>query len=270
MKSEGIRSMTPANKTTFVLCCLLFAVNHLHAQDASMPDKLEATYGFNRTNQSLLHGVLVSYKNDPTLNIHYETSRGFASVQNGLGLWLVRNTQVKAGYSLNYMMGRQATADQRYTGMGNVAGSAAAYAWGEWQPIKDAISVYGNYSSALRTTNGSLAQWGVTLGVPVVHRVNAFVDFNRYWANQAYIQTYYGVNSAQTGPSGYTAFTPHGSGTLYTNSLWGAMVEATKDTDIVIGIGKSTASGALMQSPLLVQKTQTNATVVFNQRFHVD
>jgi outer membrane scaffolding protein for murein synthesis (MipA/OmpV family) len=241
------------------------------AQDPGVADKFEVTYGINRSNQSLLNGVLVTNKNDPTINITYETAKGFASIQNGVGLWLVRNDQVKVGYSLNYMMGRYATADTRYNGMGNVAGSVAGYAWGEWQPVKDAVTVYGNYSNALRTTNGAMAQWGMTLGVPVVSRVNAFIDVSRYWANQRYLQTYYGVTSAQAGSSNtYSAYTPTTSGPLYSNTLWGAMVEATKDIDVVIGVGKSSATGLLMNSPLLDRKTQTNATVVLNQRFGVN
>jgi len=241
------------------------------AQEPGVADKFEVTYGINRSNQSLLNGVLVTNKNDPTINITYETAKGFASIQNGVGLWLVRNEQVKVGYSLNYMMGRYATADTRYNGMGNVAGSVAGYAWGEWQPVKDAVTVYGNYSNALRTNNGALAQWGMTLGVPVVSRVNAFIDVSRYWANQRYLQTYYGVTSAQAGSSNtYSAYTPTTSGTLYSNTLWGAMVEATKDIDVVIGVGKSSATGLLMNSPLLDRKTQTNATVVLNQRFGVN
>lgn len=241
------------------------------AQDPGVADKFEVTYGINRSKQSLLNGVLVTNKNDPTINITYETAKGFASIQNGVGLWLVRNDQVKVGYSLNYMMGRYATADTRYNGMGNVAGSVAGYAWGEWQPVKDAVTVYGNYSNALRTNNGALAQWGMTLGVPVVSRVNAFIDVSRYWANQRYLQTYYGVTSAQAGSSNtYSAYTPTTSGTLYSNTLWGAMVEATKDIDVVIGVGKSSATGLLMNSPLLDRKTQTNATVVLNQRFGVN
>lgn len=241
------------------------------AQDPGVADKFEVTYGINRSNQSLLNGVLVTNKNDPTINITYETVKGFASIQNGVGLWLVRNDQVKVGYSLNYMIGRYATADTRYNGMGNVAGSVAGYAWGEWQPVKDAVTVYGNYSNALRTNNGALAQWGMTLGVPVVSRVNAFIDVSRYWANQRYLQTYYGVTSAQAGSSNtYSAYTPTTSGTLYSNTLWGAMVEATKDIDVVIGVGKSSATGLLMNSPLLDRKTQTNATVVLNQRFGVN
>ena len=252
------------------LALVVFFVPFSWAEDSVVADKFEVAYGVNRSNQSLLNGVLVTYKNDPTINVTYETAKGFASIQNGVGLWLVRNEQVKAGYSLNYMMGRYASADTRYNGLGNVAGSVAGYAWGEWQPVKDAVTVYGNYSSALRTTNGALAQWGVTLGVPVVSRVNAFIDVSRYWANQRYIQTYYGVTSIQAGSSNpYSTYTPTASGTLYSNALWGAMVEATKNIDVVIGVGKSSATGLLMNSPLLDRKTQSNATVILTQRFGI-
>ena len=39
-----------------------------------------------------------------------------------------------------------------------------------------------------------------------------------------------------------------------------------QDIDLVVGVGKSSATGLLMNSPLLDRKTQTNATVVLNQR----
>ena len=263
--------MSIESKRFYCFCIATLFVSFSYAQDSAIEDKFEITYGINRSNQSLLNGVLVTYKNDPTINVTYETNKGFASIQNGIGLWLVRNEQVKAGYSVNYLMGRYASADSRYNGMGNVAGSLSAYAWGEWQPIKDAVTVYGNYSSALRTTNGALAQWGLTLGVPVVGRFNAFADFSRYWANQRYFETYYGVTSTQAGVSNsYSAYTPNTSGILYSNTLWGTLIEATKDIDLVVGFGKSSATGLLMNSPLLDRKTQSNATIVLNQRFRAN
>lgn len=110
------------------VCVLLFGIPSLGlANEANGSDKLELTVGVGRTSQSLLHGVLVTYRNDPTLNLSYETAQGFASLQNGIGLWLVREELFKAGLSVNYMMGRQEKTDSRYTGMGDVAGSAMSY-----------------------------------------------------------------------------------------------------------------------------------------------
>jgi len=251
----------------FVASLSVLIATHSVADTSQQPDKFEATYGFTRTNQSLINGVLINYKNDPTLNVLYENATGFASIQNGVGVWLVRQDQVKSGVSLNYMMGRKASADARYTGMGNVAGSGMAYVWGEWQPIKEAVTLYANYGNALRESQGALGQWGLTLGLPLMPSVNVFADMSRSWANQAYIQTYYGVSAGQASRSGYTQFASGSSGVLYSNRQVGLLIEASKDIDVIVGYGKSSASALLMHSPLLDHKVQSISTVVLNQRF---
>ena len=234
----------------------------------ALQDKFEVTAGVSRTSQSLMHGVLVTYKNDPTLNVNYETSKGFASMQNGIGVWLVREEQLKAGVSVNYMMGRQEKSDARYSGMGHVAGSAMSYVWGEWQPIKDAITLYGNAGNSWHTASGTLAQWGATVGFPLVGRVNGFVDVSRYWAKQTYVQQYYGVSKGQSVSSGYSVFSANRSGVLYANAQMGVAIEVDHDTDVIVAYGKSTASAMLMESPLLNQKSQAISALVLSRRFH--
>jgi outer membrane protein len=255
--------------------CLAAAITALisansYADGSALPDKFEATYGVTRTNQSLINGVLINYKNDPTLNVVYENATGFASIQNGVGVWLVREEQIKSGVSLNYIMGRKASADARYTGMGHVAGSGMAYVWGEWQPIKEAVTVYANYGNALRESQGALGQWGLTLGLPLMPSVNVFADVSRSWASQNYVQTYYGVGAAQAALSGYAPFAAPASGVLYSNRQVGLLIEASKDIDIIVGYGKSSASALLMHSPLLDRQVQPLSTVVLNQRFNLD
>jgi outer membrane scaffolding protein for murein synthesis (MipA/OmpV family) len=232
-----------------------------------LTDKFEVTAGVSRTSQSLLHGILVTYKNDPTLNVNYETAQGFASMQNGFGVWLVRDELFKVGVSVNYMLGRQEKADARYAGMGNVAGTAMSYVWTEWQPIKDAITVYGNAGHSSRSASGTLAQWGATLGFPVLNQVNGFVDVSRYWASQRYVQQYYGVSQSQSQTSHYAVFNAHTSGTLYANAQVGFAIELDRDMDLIAAVGRSTASAMLMESPVLNQKSQTLSALVLNRRF---
>jgi outer membrane scaffolding protein for murein synthesis (MipA/OmpV family) len=168
------------------------------------------------------------------------------------------------------MMGRKASADARYTGMGNVAGSGMAYVWGEWQPVQDAITLYANYGNALRESQGALAQWGLTLGLPLMSGVNVFADVSRSWANQHYLQTYYGVGASQANLSGYSTFAATSSGVLYSNRQVGLLIEASKDVDVIVGYGKSSASALLMHSPLLDRQVQSLSTVVLNQRFNLE
>lgn len=249
-------------------CMALGMCLYAHAdQGMVLPDKKEATLGMSRTNQSLLHGVLINYKNDLTLNANYESERGFASIQNGVGLWLVRQELVKAGVGVNYMLGRQESVDRRYTGMGNVPGSAMSYVWGEWQPIQDAITVYGNLGDSWNSSNGKLAQWGMTLGFPIMQTVNGFADFSRSWGDQRYVQRFYGVNSSQTTLSGYRPFTAQSSGTLYRNTQIGLVFAFDAQTDVIVAHGKSNATSFLMESPLLDRKTQAMSAMVLSRRF---
>ena len=154
-------------KLFLTLACALVFLFPAWSQADEKPtaDKLELSVGMSRTSQSLTHGVLVNYRSVPTLNVSYETAQGFASLQNGVGLWLAHDELFKAGVSVNYMMGRQEKADSRYVGMGDVAGSAMSYAWAEWQPVKDAVTLYGNVGNSWHSASGTLAQWGGNLGL---------------------------------------------------------------------------------------------------------
>lgn len=248
------------------LCGAIFSA--VHAEEFKDPAKFEATYGLSRTNQSLINGILINYKTAPTLNLVYENARWFASIQNGVGAWLVRDEQLKSGLSVNYMMGRNESADKRYAGMGDVAGSAMAYVWGEWQPIKDAVTLYANYGNSLSETDAALGQWGVTLGLPVANKFNVFLDHSRSWGSRQYLQKYYGVSASQSMTSGYREFMPSGSGSLYRNTQIGLLIEARQDIDAIVGYGQSTAFGALMRSQMLDRRSQPISTLVLNQRFN--
>jgi outer membrane scaffolding protein for murein synthesis (MipA/OmpV family) len=142
-----------------------------------------------------------------------------------------------------------------------------SYVWGEWQPIKDAITLYGNAGNSWQSASGTLAQWGATIGFPLINQVNGFVDLSRYWANQRYVQQYYGVTQNQSQTSGYTAFNARMSGTLYANAQMGVVMELDRDIDLIASYGRSTASAMLMESPLINQKSQPISALVMSRRF---
>jgi outer membrane scaffolding protein for murein synthesis (MipA/OmpV family) len=248
------------------VCCAL--VQGVCAAESNGDEKFEASYGLTRTNQSLINGVLIHYQTDPTLNLAYENTRGFASIQNGVGFWLVRNAQLKTGLSANYMMGRNQSADKRYVGMGSVSGAPTAYVWSEWQPVKDALTFYANYGKSLSDTDAALAQWGFTLGLPITRKLNFFLDHSRSWGSNQYIRQYYGVTASQSITSGYREFTPTHAGLLYKNTQIGLVLEAHKNVDVILGYGTSTASNTLMHSQLLDRRSQPITTFVLNQRFN--
>jgi len=227
---------------------------------------LELSYGLNQSNLSLLRGVVIDAKLEPTVDFKLETKRGFVSLQNGVGLWISHSAALKSGVSLNYMLGRHQSTDVHYQGLGDKSGSVDVYALAEWQPILDAVTLYANAASTPAPVQREFAQAGVTLGIPMLDHWNAFVDLNQTWGNAPYWQTYYGVSAQQQATSMKAVFMPTSGGALYQSKTLGGVYSVNKSTDLILGLGTLEASPGLMLSPLMGARTQHTAVIMINQK----
>ena len=229
---------------------------------------IDVTLGWSQSNLSITKGVLIEAQFLPTFNANVENQLGFLSVQNGAGLWLYKSPAVKVGASVNYMLGRFERFDRRYTGLGDVAGSFDAYTWVEWQPIKDAVTVYANYARTLGASYRSYAQIGFTLGAPIKDDINFFADMNFNYANQTYVQKYYGIDAHQATVSARTPYTASQGGMLNDANLVGLDFVMGRDRDLILGIGQLKYSHALSTTPLIVQAHQKTLLLVWNQKLN--
>lgn len=228
----------------------------------------ELTYGINKTNLSLMHGVLINAKLDPTIDFNLERESGFLSIENGLGVWLLKGSGFKSGVSLNYMLGRVQANDVAYRGLGDVKGEFEGYAFMEWQPILEAVTLYANWGSTLGDQHKSLAQAGFTLGLPLVNEWDVFWDCKEAYGDQSYVQAFYGVNPQQSQSSGKGVYLPTSGSALYNTQTVGLVREFDSKRSLILGAGFIRASSALMQSPLLSGlQTQKTVVLVMNQRF---
>jgi|APCry1669189665_1035243.scaffolds.fasta_scaffold09833_2 outer membrane scaffolding protein for murein synthesis (MipA/OmpV family) len=227
---------------------------------------MEVSYGFNQSNLSLLRGVVIDTKLEPSVDFKAETDRGFISLQNGIGFWINHSPSLKSGVSLNYMLGRYQGTDLHYQGLGDRSGSFDAYAFAEWQPILEAVTLYTNVASTPAPIQREFAQVGVTLGVPLVSQWNAFLDLNETWGNAVYWQTYYAVNPLQQASSAKSQFNPSLGGVLYQSKTLGGVYSFSSSVDLIMGLGVLEASPSLMQSPLMGSKRQHTAMFMINQK----
>ena len=226
----------------------------------------EITYGLNQSNLSLLRGVVIDTKLEPTMDFKLETDRAFVSLQNGLGLWLNHTPPFKSGVSINYMLGRHQSTDLHYQRLGDQSGSFDLYAFAEWQPILEAVTFYGNVAQTPSPVARQFAQAGVTLGLALVKPWNAFFDFNETWGNAVYWQSYYGVNSQQHVTSMKGFFMPTQGGALYQSQSFGAVYSLNNAMDLIMGVGTLQASNALMQSPVMGSRSQHTVMVMLSHK----
>ncbi len=231
-------------------------------------NNLDVTLGWSQSNMSITNGLLLQTQLLPTFNINAENNVGFFSIQNGAGLWLYKKDQLKVGASINYMLGRYAKYDAKYTPLGDVSGAFDAYIWLEWQPIKDAVTVYGNYARTAEASYRAYGQLGLTLGVPVVGPLNAFLDLNFNYANQTYWQKYYGLDARQALASARTPYLFNQGGLLNGAGLLGLDLVLDKDSDLVVGVGQLKYSKGLASSPLIAQSEQQTLLLVWNQKLN--
>lgn len=228
----------------------------------------EITYGMNKTNLSIVHGVLVNAKLDPTLDFNLEREDGFLSIEHGLGLWLMKETGLKSGVSVNYLLGRFQANDLAYRGLGDVNGQFEAYAFAEWQPVLEAVTLYANWGATPGSQHKGLAQVGFTLGLPLGQGWDVFWDCKEAYGDQAYLQAYYGVNAQQAQLSGKSIFLPTTGSALYNTQNIGLVYEFNPKLSLIVGVGFIKASNALMQSPLLNGlQLQRTSLAVANQNF---
>jgi outer membrane scaffolding protein for murein synthesis (MipA/OmpV family) len=238
------------------------------AEELLQVKSVEISYGLNQTNLSLLRGVVIDTRLEPTLDFKLESQRGFLSLQNGLGLWLTHTPALKSGVSINYMLGRHQSADLHYQGLGDRSGSFDLYAFAEWQPILEAVTLYVNGASTPSPVGRELAQAGMTLALPVWGHWSAFWDLNETWGNSTYWQTYYSPSAQPQGALNQpNSFSAQG-GALYLAQTLGGVYSVNKTTDWILGVGTLQASAALMQSPLLGRRRQPSAMIVINQKLN--
>jgi outer membrane scaffolding protein for murein synthesis (MipA/OmpV family) len=144
--------------------------------------------------------------------------------------------------------------------MGNVAGTAGAYGFFEWRPVKDAVTVYGNLLRSARSQNGTLATLGATLALPVTPRLSGFVDVYANWADQRYTQTYYGVDNAQAALAAYPVYAAK-SGLLSTTPSVGVNYTVDKHWDVIAYVGRTRLSSGAAVSPMVQNPSQSVAAV---------
>ena len=240
--------------------------HELEIEGSGAVKHFELTYGLNQSNLSLLRGVVIDTKLEPTLDLKLETEQGFFSLQNGLGWWLNHEPALKSGVSINYMLGRHEGTDRHYQGAGDRSGSFDFFAFAEWQPVLEAVTLYANVASTPGLDAKAFAQAGMTLGLPLFNPWNAFVDLNVTWGNLSYWKNFYGVPAQSSTASMKGVFNPTQGGVLYQSKTVGGVYSLDKSIDLILGVGTLEASENLMQSSLMGSRVQHTVMLMVNQK----
>jgi outer membrane protein len=199
---------------------LLAAAGTAHAQlvdtDGQLPDRPAAgqdigivgasvRFGERSTGETGTrnHGVTLI----PELG-YYASSGWFASTTQGLGVNLSNSRDLQFGPRLTVDMGRRARYSDTLKGMGNIDPELEAGGFLNYSPLQNLWLTSSLRAGAGNDHNGVHIDLGANYTLALAPQWKLKLGGSTTVANQAYMQTYYGVNATQSAATGYAAYKP--------------------------------------------------------------
>ncbi|MCA3263562.1 MAG: MipA/OmpV family protein [Telmatospirillum sp.] len=126
--------------------------------------------------------------------------RVFLSTLNGLGAWAYRSAGFSIGGAIGYEFGRKESLDRsELDGLGNVDAAAQARLLAEYRtgPYRlDAV-----LARALGGSDGTTVRLGAGMAYPINEKLRLMPGIAAVWADDSYMDSYFGVTAAQAANS---------------------------------------------------------------------
>lgn len=126
--------------------------------------------------------------------------RVFLSTQNGIGAWAYRRNGFSVGGALNYEFGRAESLDRsELDGLGDVDGAAQARLLLEYRT--GPLRLDATLARALGGSDGTTARLGAGFDFPLTEKLRLTPGIAAVWADDNYMESYFGVTAAQAAQS---------------------------------------------------------------------
>jgi outer membrane scaffolding protein for murein synthesis (MipA/OmpV family) len=132
----------------------------------------------------------------------------FLSDGEGVGINLLRGQTYRAGVALGYDLGRDHHVHHRLTGLGNVADAPEAKLFAEYFLLPFVYRI--DIRRGIGGHNGIIGDLGAYVPLPVARDAYVFTGPSVTFADDDYMQAYFGVTPAQAARSQFHTFTAHG------------------------------------------------------------
>lgn len=198
----------------------------------------------------------------------YQWSNGlFAGGSDGLLGYQHKATEhLQLGAALGMDEGRAASGSRDLTGMGDVTSRATLNLH-----AKLALSSQLEISAAAQMgsgidAKGGLVQLGASYGISLTSAIRVRLHVKATWANDDYMQDYFGVNVRQSADTGYKAYTP---GASLRDITLGVGVQHPLNGQWMLfgGLNHTTLSDAASASPLTRKTAYQSAFAGLVYRF---
>lgn len=201
----------------------------------------------------------------PVLN--YQWANGwFASVTNGIGYNFSDSPQLQYGLRLTADKGRKENRASALRGMGNVDGAAEGGAFFNYSFTEGLFLTSSvRYGSGVRH-KGLVVDLGAGYLTEIAPQWHLAAGVGVTLANANYLQSFFGVTTAQAAKSGYAAYSP-GAGVRDVRANVALSYSIAPRTSVTAAITVNSLLGDALDSPIVRKRTSGLGVVGISYAF---
>jgi outer membrane protein len=197
---------------------------------------------------------------------YYAASGWFASTTQGLGMNLSTTPGLQFGPRLTVDLGRPERLSDALRGMGRIDPRLEAGGFLNWQPMRDVWLTSSLRAGAGNDHNGVHIDLGANYSYELAPGLKLRLGGSTTLANQAYVQSYYGVNATQAAATGYAVYSPKAGFTDISASAT-LSYALTPRTSLSAGVISKHLLGDAQDSPVTRKVTATTGQLGLNYAF---
>ena len=200
----------------------------------------------------------------PVIDIVWR-DRVFLNSFNGFGIYALNRDDLQLGISVNYDFGRSESDDRRHLGgLGDVDAAAqgkifASYGW-------NGIELSAEVAHSFGGSDGTLVEAGIGYPIALGERLSVTPGFSVSWADEDYMEAYFGVSNSQSANSGLAPFAAN-SGFKDLDLTLDARYLLTEHWALGLRVGAGYLLGDAADSPVTQERVQPYSIMSVIYRF---
>lgn len=197
---------------------------------------------------------------------YYSASGWYASTQRGLGYNASSSPNLQYGPQLTLDPGRRQHDEARLEGMGDIKRRAEVGGFLNYSPQANLWLTSSLRAGAGNDHNGLRLDLGATYDTALAPGLKLRLGAGTTLANQAYRQTYFGVNAEQAAATGYAAYKP-GAGLVDVNASATLAYQVTPKVTVTAGITARHLLDGAANSPVVNHTSGAQGKLALNYGF---
>lgn len=190
--------------------------------------------------------------------------RVFLNLERGLGVYAYRDDRFRLGVSVAYAEGRDEDDSDRLSGLGDIDAAARGHLFARYS--FRSLSLGLDLAQDFGGTDGFQVRPNIGLNYPLSEKIRLSPEISVTWANDDYMESYYGISLVQAGRSGLQGFDAE-AGFRRADFKIGATWDITANWFTKANVGLGYMMGDAADSPITDSRFQPSVGLLVGYKF---